>query len=93
MQPYEKPIPVPDPVTGPFWEAAKQGRLVIQHCPNCGAHQFYPQSSCRGCLSDGLEWVEASGKGTIYSYLPDCVEYEVFAHYSFSYKAFNIEFD
>ena len=42
MQAYEKPVPVPDHVTGPFWEAAKQGRLLIQRCPNCGAHQFYP---------------------------------------------------
>ncbi len=68
MQPYEKPIPEPDQVTAPFWTAAREGRLLIQHCPACGVHQFYPQSSCRGCLSDNLEWVDAKGKGTIYSY-------------------------
>jgi uncharacterized OB-fold protein len=68
MQAYEKPIPVPDPVTRPFWEAAKQGRLRIQHCRKCGAHQFYPQTSCRVCLSEDLEWVDAKGTGTIYSY-------------------------
>ncbi len=68
MQAYEKPVPTPDHATGPFWEAAKQGRLLIQRCPNCGAHQFYPQSSCRRCLSDDLEWLDAKGKGTIYSY-------------------------
>ena len=68
MQAYEKPVPVPDNVTAPFWEAAKQGRLLIQHCPGCGARQFYPQSSCRECLSEELEWMEATGKGTIYSY-------------------------
>jgi uncharacterized OB-fold protein len=65
---YEKPVPVPDAVTGPFWEAAKQGRLLIQHCPQCGARQFYPQSSCRRCLSEALEWVESKGRGTIYSH-------------------------
>ena len=68
MESYTKPIPEPDRVTTPFWEAAKQGRLLIQRCPNCGAYQFYPQASCRRCLSDGLEWVDAKGKGTIYSY-------------------------
>ena len=68
MPAYEKPVPVPDDVTGPFWEATKQGRLLIQRCPNCGVHQFYPQSSCRTCLSQNLEWVDAKGKGTIYSY-------------------------
>ncbi len=68
MQTYEKPVPVPDRVTGPFWEAAKQGRFLIQRCPSCGAHQFYPQSSCRRCLSEELEWMDAKGKGTIYSY-------------------------
>jgi len=68
MQTYEKPVPVPDHVTGPFWEAAKQGRFLIQRCAGCGAHQFYPQSSCRRCLSEELEWMDANGKGTIYSY-------------------------
>lgn len=68
MKPYEKPVPQPDSVTGTFWQAARQGRLVIQRCLNCGAHQFYPQASCRGCLSEDLEWVDAKGKGTIYTY-------------------------
>ena len=68
MQAYEKPVPVPDNVTAPFWEAAKQGRLLIQRCPGCGARQFYPQISCRECLSEELEWMEAEGQGTVYSY-------------------------
>ena len=68
MLPYEKPVPAPDHVTGPFWKAAKQGRLLIQRCPGCGARQFYPQSCCRRCLSGDLEWVDAAGKGTIYSF-------------------------
>jgi len=68
MAEYEKPVPEPDAVTAPFWEAAKQNRLLIQRCPSCGAHQFYPQASCRSCLSDDIEWVDAKGKGTIYSY-------------------------
>ncbi len=68
MQPYEKPIPEPDGLTGPFWEATKQGRLLIQRCEACGGIQFYPESSCRGCMSIRLEWMDAKGEGTIYSY-------------------------
>jgi hypothetical protein len=68
MERYQKPIPLPDALTRPFWEAAKQGRFLIQHCANCGTHQFYPQSSCRRCLSDDLAWVDAKGKGTVYAY-------------------------
>jgi len=68
MEAYEKPVPEPDHVTRPFWEATKQNRLLIQRCRDCGAHQFFPQGHCRGCLSDQLEWVESKGKGTVYSF-------------------------
>ena len=68
MEKYEKPVPEPDRVTGPFWEGAKQNKLLIQHCPDCGAHQFYPQANCRKCLSDHLDWVESKGTGSVYSY-------------------------
>ncbi len=64
----ERPIPVPDAVTRPFWEAAKQGRLLIQRCVACGSWQFFPQASCRRCWSQRLEWVEARGRGTVYAY-------------------------
>ena len=41
---------------------------MIQRCNSCGEHQFYPRGVCSHCLSSELEWREASGKGTIYSY-------------------------
>ena len=68
METYEKPIPKPDRETRPFWEGAKQQKLLIQHCLDCGAYQFYPQAHCRGCLSDRLDWVESKGTGCVYSY-------------------------
>ena len=68
MAEHMKPAPMPDHVTAEFWEAAKQGRLLIQRCGDCGRLQFFPQSQCRTCLSEHVEWVEASGKGRIYSY-------------------------
>ena len=68
MGEYQKPVPAPDRVTAPFWESARQEKLLIQHCPDCGTHQFFPQSHCRECLSDKLEWVASTGKGTVYSF-------------------------
>lgn len=51
-----------------FWEAAREGRLVIQQCRDCGKFVFYPSVICEECLSDRLEWQEVSGRGTVESY-------------------------
>ncbi len=68
MTEYTKPVPFPDLVTAKFWEAAKEHKLLIQLCGKCGARQFFPQALCRACLSENVEWIEARGKGKIYSY-------------------------
>jgi hypothetical protein len=31
-------------------------------------HQFYPRSICTGCSSSSLDWVKASGRGTVLSW-------------------------
>ena len=63
-----KPLPVIDAETRPFWDAAREGKLLIQRCRACRKHVFYPRALCTHCHSDKLEWVEASGEGTIYSF-------------------------
>ena len=68
MSKLRKPLPRPDPVSAPFWEAAKEGRLQIQRCQACGAYVFYPREVCSECLAPELEWVYASGRGTLYSF-------------------------
>jgi uncharacterized OB-fold protein len=68
MAEYPKPIPVKDHVTERFWESAREHRLLIQRCGDCDAFQFFPQTFCRVCLSDRIEWVESSGRGQVYSY-------------------------
>ena len=64
----KKPKPVVNPWAKPFWDAAREGRLVYQRCKDCGTNIFYPRIACTNCFSDNLEWVQSSGKGTIYSY-------------------------
>ena len=65
---------VPDELTKPFWDAANEGRLIIQNCTACGRLQHPPSPKCRQCGSgDGLEWKGVSGLGKIYNY---CVVYD-----------------
>lgn len=64
----KKPAPIVNDWARPFWEAAKEERLVIQRCKDCEKHIFYPRIACPHCSSDNVEWVDASGKGTVYSY-------------------------
>ncbi|WP_029009053.1 Zn-ribbon domain-containing OB-fold protein [Azospirillum halopraeferens] len=63
-----KPLPIPNTETAPFWDAAREGRLLVQRCRACGEHIFYPRLLCPHCMSDALEWVETSGRGTVYSF-------------------------
>ena len=63
-----KPIPIPDNASQPFWEGARNHKLLLQRCRDCGLHLFFPQSYCRTCLSENIEWFEASGKGRIHSF-------------------------
>ena len=63
-----RPIPPSSPLTAPYWEAARRGELAIQRCDGCGAHVFPPRAHCPDCGEAGLEWVAASGRGTVYSH-------------------------
>lgn len=56
------------PENRPFWQAAEQGRLLLKRCQACGRFHFYPRVRCPFCMSDRTEWVESSGRGTLYSF-------------------------
>jgi uncharacterized OB-fold protein len=61
-------LPHPTPEDREFWEGARRGELRIQRCSTCGKHQHYPRLLCAHCGSEALEWVTASGLGTLYSF-------------------------
>ena len=70
MSTYRKhpvPVPVPTPVTQPFWDATREHRLLLQKCAN-GHVFYYARTHCPECLSNEVSWVEASGRGKLYSY-------------------------
>jgi uncharacterized OB-fold protein len=62
------PAPPVSPETQPFWDAAASGTLLLKRCEACGEPHYYPRAICPFCGSDRTTWVEASGRGTIYSY-------------------------
>ena len=63
-----RPIPVPNEWTKPFWDAAKQGVLALQHCRSCGHFQHPPYATCVNCISTDLTFEPIEGQGTIYAY-------------------------
>jgi uncharacterized OB-fold protein len=63
-----KPLPISDEVSAPYWDAAREGRLLLQRCTACGRHQFYPRGHCAGCFADAPEWVEAAGTGRLHTF-------------------------
>ena len=62
------PAPTITALTQPFWDAAAEGRLKIQHCEDCGKAVFYPRPMCPHCWSKRLVWKEASGRGQLKSF-------------------------
>ena len=61
-------LPAMSALTRPFWDAAAQGRLLLPRCNACGRHFFAPEVACTHCFALDWQWVEASGRGTLYSH-------------------------
>jgi uncharacterized OB-fold protein len=60
---------VPDDLNKPFFDAANEGRLVVQNCTACSRLHFPPRAACDKCGSgDNMAWQQVSGRGKIYNY-------------------------
>ena len=78
---------LPDPVLNVgderYFEAAAQGKLLLKKCSDCNEVHHFPRPICPFCFSTRVDWVEAKGGGTIYSYsvtrragpIPYCIAY------------------
>ena len=64
----EKPLPVIDHDSAPYWQAAHEGRLDIPLCGDCGKHHFYPRAICPYCHSDNLNFDTVSGRGEVHTF-------------------------
>lgn len=58
--------------SGPFWDGIAAGKLLLQRCTSCGRWLAPPRPMCPGCQSRDHEWVPASGRGTVYSFVTYC---------------------
>jgi uncharacterized OB-fold protein len=65
----ERPLPLPDDDSAPYWEAASRGELCVQRCSACRVWRFPPRSRCPRCQSEITEWERVSGRGTVYSFV------------------------
>lgn len=51
-----------------WWDVVDGGKIPIQKCNGCGALHHPPRPMCQKCRSMDMGWVEASGRGSLYSY-------------------------
>jgi uncharacterized OB-fold protein len=73
--------PTVTPDTQFFWDAAKERRLVIQRCTECGALRHPPRPMCPRCNSLSWDAVPASGRGTVFSFvMPQHPQYPWFEY-------------
>lgn len=61
-------LPTTSPETEPFWQAANRGVFLLQRCPDCGKTQYHYRALCVHCMSDRVEDMPSSGKGTVWTY-------------------------
>jgi uncharacterized OB-fold protein len=67
----KRPTPQPTPETQAYWDACAEGRLTLQRCLDCAGRPayFYPRPFCPTCLSRNVESFDASGRGTLHTYV------------------------
>jgi uncharacterized protein len=63
-----KPIPAASDLDRPYWDGARQGRLMVQRCSGCGRYLHPPTMICPHCGYEDLVWEAASGRGTVHSF-------------------------
>jgi uncharacterized OB-fold protein len=64
----QRPVAPPDHTTQPWWDATREGVLMVQSCNACGSSQLYPRALCTTCGSTDLSFAPASGRGAVYSF-------------------------
>lgn len=65
----QRPLPTPmTPEAKPYWDGLRMGKLMLPKCGDCGTAFFYPRILCPHCHSRNVGWIQASGKGKLYSF-------------------------
>jgi len=64
-----RPRPAVTPDSQFWWDGVNDGKLLIQRCGACGKLRHPPRPMCPHCQSLDWDTIEASGRGTIYSFV------------------------
>lgn len=51
----------------PFWQGAREKKLLIQRCCRCGRYSHPPDIVCSECGSEEFTYPEVSGEGRLYA--------------------------
>jgi len=65
-----RPVPIPDEQSAPFWAAAAEHVLTAARCARCTAYSMPPDVVCPSCGSTDpqFEFTPVSGRGTVRSW-------------------------
>lgn len=64
-----RPRPEPTPETKHFWDGCKEGKLLLQRCPDTGKAYFPPRPFSPYTGNRNVEVFQASGRATLHSYV------------------------
>jgi hypothetical protein len=64
-----RPLPLPNSETEPFWQGCARGELLLQRCRSCQAYRHPPSPVCPRCWAPEHDWVKSSGRGKVYTYV------------------------
>jgi uncharacterized OB-fold protein len=65
----EKPMPVGDADSQPFWDACREQRLIAQQCDACGRWRWPPRGVCPACASWAFTWRDLPRTGHVESFV------------------------
>src|SRR4029453_15298812 len=64
-----RPLPTPiTPEAKPYWDGPRQEKLMLPLCRPRGKAHHSPGGIGPFCHSDDLEWIQASGRGKLFSF-------------------------
>ncbi|HEX2316019.1 MAG TPA: OB-fold domain-containing protein [Thermomonospora sp.] len=62
------PVPVPSPLTAPYWAACRRGELALQRCGGCARFVHLPEPVCPFCGGRDLPYERVSGRGVVHTF-------------------------
>ncbi|RJL26633.1 Zn-ribbon domain-containing OB-fold protein [Bailinhaonella thermotolerans] len=63
-----RPLPLPSPLTAPYWDACRRGELALQRCGGCRGFVHFPEAECPFCGDSNLAYEVVQGKGAVHTF-------------------------